>query len=583
MKVDHARTLPLLLIVALLLAACEQPALPLNVRQAEPTAVALPAELSYNFGDGPLTLDPLYASDRPSLDLVTQLFDGLTALDPTSAEPQPALAEVWDVSADGRTYTFRLRAGVSWIDGRGETRGEVTADDVAYAIRRACRPDAHAPSQRLLFIISECRRISEIEGIPDLESVGVRAVDRYVVEFELIAPAAYFPTILAMPVAFPVPSSSVEPLGDGWTNQDALLTNGPFRLVDGKTEARLQLVKNDYHYDAANIALVSVEGQRLSEGAALTAFRDGALDAMRLSPQLATTLDSANTLPVNVETIADQCVVGYGITLIKGPMDSRRLRQALTSAIDRNAIVALLAGDAQTAHHFAPPVVFGSLRDNESAVQESISQAQALLAAAGYPSGAGLPALSLAYPDNQVDGAVARAISEMWQTNLGVTTELRSLPSEDFLRMMKGTVPPSEMPHLWLLRWCGTLPDENAWLAAVLSLPDEFASDFYPADSRNTIEARANPMRRVAGDLDPLLDEAREADDSALRQQLYADAERLAVVDEVFLIPLYYTTTTWAYQPWLSSAEQNAIAPLLERWELDMRQKVPPTATPTPY
>ena len=58
MKVDHARTLPLLLIVALLLAACEQPALPLNVRQAEPTAVALPAELSYNFGDGPLTLDP---------------------------------------------------------------------------------------------------------------------------------------------------------------------------------------------------------------------------------------------------------------------------------------------------------------------------------------------------------------------------------------------------------------------------------------------------------------------------------------------------------------------------------------------
>ncbi len=200
-----------------------------------------PVALQLNLGGEPLSIDPALASDAAGLDVVESLFLGLTAFDPQGAV-EPRLATAWAVSDDGLRWTFTLRDDVTWVSYRpssGVTSiGTVTAEDVAYAVRRACDPRTGAGQAALNYIIAGCQALhtadpaSSAEQIDALaQAVGVEALDATTVEFTLLEPAGYFPAIAGLPLNRPVHRATVEQHGLRWTEPGNIVSNGPYLLA----------------------------------------------------------------------------------------------------------------------------------------------------------------------------------------------------------------------------------------------------------------------------------------------------------------------------------------------------------------
>ncbi len=408
-----------------LLCACT----PQATEAPEATVTVEPMRLDYNFGAEPLVLDPALIANRTSIEVAAQLFEGLTVFDPESVEPVPALALAWDVSEDGLTYTFRMRDSAQWVTQSGEPQGAVTAEDVAFAIKRVCSPETQTPFKHALFIIKGCQEVSVTEGVPDLDSVGVRALERFTVEFVLEEPASYLPAILALPIARPVPQQAVQQEGQGWTEPSKLLTNGPFLLGAWIPNVSLRLDKNPAYYDAASVGIVRVNGVLRPDSEALALYQSGRLDMARVPPDQMAQLQADPALAAQRLSLPTGCAISYGFTVVKPPVDHARVRRALSLAIDRGRLVAdVLQGSATATSRFAPPTVFGAPTSLAN-VEEDAVQAQSSLAAAGYPGGQGFPSLTLMHPEGEEHARVAAAVADMWRATLRIEVGVVAQPS----------------------------------------------------------------------------------------------------------------------------------------------------------
>jgi oligopeptide transport system substrate-binding protein len=573
------------LILILAVAACRDTA-------EAPEVVAEPMVLDYNFVSDPTTLDPALAVDTASLNVVRQLFDGLTAFDPATAEVVPGLAVAWDVSQNGFTYTFRLREGAAlWVNQRGEPQGEVLAEDVVYSIKRACAPETASPSAYLLFIISGCEEAYTAVGIPDLDSIAVRAIDRFTVEFTLVRPAAHFPAILGMPVAFPVPAAAVDSYGTTWTEPQNLITNGAYLLAEWRPGERLTLDRNPVYYDAASVSLVRVNGTIAPDPTtALTLYQQNGLDSMRVPPEIAEWVLADEALRGQLTQAPDPCTYAYGFTLVKPPLDNARVRRALSLAIDRPYITGQVLGRMHTpAYHFAPPGTFGVPPRETQGIETDVGAAQELMVAAGYPGGAGFPPITLMAPAGEPHAAIAAAVSSGWSRDLGIQVSVVEQAEEQYEAAIDGTVPLNEAPHVWVLSWCADYPDEHNWLSEVFALnqssgaPRMVGSRF--AD-RVTIVPGENSTRRIPGRLDELTAQAASEQDPELRRDLYAQAEQTLILDEAMIAPIFHQTVLVLTKPWLDRDYLSIAGQSFKGWTVDMSAKHEArgeaTATPPP-
>ncbi|MDQ4078937.1 MAG: peptide ABC transporter substrate-binding protein [Chloroflexota bacterium] len=530
-----------------------------------------PTVLDYNFGTDPLVLDPAFVNNRSSVEVVAQLFEGLTTLDPESAEPVPALATEWDVSEDGLTYTFKMRGDAFWVNQAGEPQGPVTADDVVYAIKRVCHPDSDAPLKQTLFVIKGCQEVNQTEGIPDIDSVAVRAVEQFIVEFALSRPAPYFPAILALPVAWPVPRGAVEGLGAAWSEPEQLLSDGPYLLTDLVPGTSLVLERNPAYYDALAVRIGRVNGYLVEDDVALTLYEANRLDTTRVPPsQVQTLLGDAQ-----LTHVPEPCTVAYGFTSVKSPVDSVRVRRALSYAIDREWLVANVLGKgAMPARTFAPPTTFDVPPAGTSTVMGDAAQAQRTLSEAGYPEGQGLPPIRLLHPEGDEHARVAAAVADMWRSTLHIDVTVEARPREAYLQTIERTTLLEEAPHVWLLSWCGDYPDEHNWVYDLFHLGDATLLSQTVREDRERITVRpgANHVRRAPGDFDELLEQTTTTLDPAERQELYAEAEQFLTTDEVMLVPLYHYTSTILTKPWLTRTFFSS-ALSFKDWTIDMREK----------
>lgn len=569
----------LVMLTLWLLCACA----PQATEAPEATVTVEPMRLDYNFGAEPLVLDPALIANRTSIEVAAQLFEGLTVFDPESVEPVPALALAWDVSEDGLTYTFRMRDSAQWVTQSGEPQGAVTAEDVAFAIKRVCSPETQTPFKHALFIIKGCQEVSVTEGVPDLDSVGVRALERFTVEFVLEEPASYLPAILALPIARPVPQQAVQQEGQGWTEPSKLLTNGPFLLGAWIPNVSLRLDKNPAYYDAASVGIVRVNGVLRPDSEALALYQSGRLDMARVPPDQMAQLQADPALAAQRLSLPTGCAISYGFTVVKPPVDHARVRRALSLAIDRGRLVAdVLQGSATATSRFAPPTVFGAPTSLAN-VEEDAVQAQSSLAAAGYPGGQGFPSLTLMHPEGEEHARVAAAVADMWRATLRIEVGVVAQPLATYTEIIRNTTPLGEMPHVWLLGWCGEYPDEQSWIYEVFALESGSASGLASslAEGTMTVQPFGNPVRRAPGLLDELLADAAREPDPTVRQTLYAEAEQLLVEEEALIAPLYHPAINLLRQPWLTHAPYHILGPSIKAWTLDMTQKGN-LATPSP-
>jgi oligopeptide transport system substrate-binding protein len=200
-----------LLVVGLLVAACAAPAAASLTDLASAGTIALQASTQEVRIPGiePPTLDPGLATDLASLDVITQVFEGLVALD-GSGNPTGVGASSWTISADGLTYTFTLRSGAMWSDGK-----PVTAQDYTWAWKRNVSPATASPSANSFFAIKNGQAISD--GEIDPEQLGVQATDDRTLVVTLERPAAFFLSLASTWTLFPLRQDVVEGAGDRWT------------------------------------------------------------------------------------------------------------------------------------------------------------------------------------------------------------------------------------------------------------------------------------------------------------------------------------------------------------------------------
>ncbi len=301
--------------------------------------------LLFNGAEEPNSLDPALAFDIGSLKVLMHLFEGLVNYDPRDASPVPAAAERWEVSPDGRTFTFRLRPAL-WSNG-----DPLTAGDFVYAWRRAADPKTPSPKDRL-FVIKNARAIARGEAPPEL--LGVRAGDDGTLAVELEHPAPYFPQLLCLNTFYPVHRPTIEKHGSEWTDLQNLVHNGPYRLESRVLNDKKVFVKNPRYRAAAEVKLekfvfLSVR----DDAAAWRMFRAGECHWLFRAPPDA--FERHERRPNHVAGPYNAAYFYVFNTKTK-PLDDPRVRRALSLAIDRQKIADyILKGGEMPALRFVPP------------------------------------------------------------------------------------------------------------------------------------------------------------------------------------------------------------------------------------
>jgi oligopeptide transport system substrate-binding protein len=368
-------------------------------------------------------LDPHTVTGVPEFHVMDALYEGLVAQDAESREIMPALAESWEISEDRMTYVFRLRQGLEWSDGMA-----LTAEDMVRSCERAMNPLLAADYAYLIEILENGRAYTSGE-LEDFAQVGVKALDTRTVEFRLEHPVPYFLSLMTYPCWRVLPMRVVEAhdglrrRGGQWTRAGNLVSSGPFVMTRWEQNRVLVVERNPRYWDAANVGLnaihfLPVESSDTEE----RMFRSGQLHITNTVPL--TKLDSYRAMsntPLRIEPQLGTYFYRFNVT--RPPFDNVHARRALSLAIDRKAIVELITGSGESpAGSFAPPGAGGFVPSTTMGYDPEAARRE--LAAAGYPSGEGFPAVELLYNTLESHRTIAEAIQQMWKTTLGIDVQL---------------------------------------------------------------------------------------------------------------------------------------------------------------
>lgn len=396
--------------------------------------------LVWRINKEPKLWDPTNNSESVSDSIVKQLFEGLTVS--TSDGFKPGMAESWDISDDGKTYTFHLRQDAKWSDG-----DPVTAKDFEYSWRRICDPDF--ASEALQAITDYVVGGQEyFDGTGSYDDIKATALDDYTFEVVLKNVTPYFPQLVANDVYLPVKKDVVEAAGEGWEKKpETCVSNGPFILEEFQVGSHFLFKKNPNYYDAEAVKLAGVKAVIIvDDNTAYQAYQAGEIDVMDGLPS--EQIPQIVAEDPNVIVGADTGARFLNFNVDKAPTDNIHVRRAITYAIDRKQIVEQVLKDGSVpASGFIAPTCQktdgGSFRIMESdgypAEEYSINPRQANVEAAkkeleeaGYPDGKDFPALEITYANNDRDKKTCEAIQQMLEDNLGITVTLRAEESSVF-------------------------------------------------------------------------------------------------------------------------------------------------------
>ena len=533
-----------------------------EVEEAPPEEV--PVTLRWNFATEPPNIDPSLSTDTTSVDIVSNMFMGLTRPDPVTGEVLPYLANDWEVSEDGTVYTFNMRDDIPWVnydpvtgewaqevDEEGNPRF-VNANDVVYGVKRTIDPATASDYAYVLYNIVNAQEVNGGEEGVTLDDVGVEALDDVTVQFTLNAPAAYFPAIAGMWVANPMPQWAIDEWDIKWTEAGLIVTNGPYGLEEWIHGGNLNLVKNPLWPDADTVQIERIDGVMITENS--TSFAMYENNELDTEPVPQTEIDRVKADPVlgaELVNAPTPCTYYYGFTNNKPPFDDIRVRTAFVQAIDRQSLIDnVTKGGQEPATSFAPPGIFGAPEPGTVGLPSDAAAAQAAFQAYLDETGQTVEdfnALGVTLMHNTSEGHanIAAAIQQMWKDTLGVDIKVENQEWKVYLDTIQNDTPLAEMPHVWRLGWCADYADENNWVHEVFNA-----------------DAGANRLRRGCADdtctqvelseFDELTAAGALETDPAKRTEIYAQAEEILAVDEVAYAPIYHYTTVNTVKPWLT-------------------------------
>jgi len=468
------------------------------------------ADLVFLNGAEPETLDPALITGQPEGRIAGALFEGLTSFD-AAAKPVPGVAERWEISPDGRVYTFHLRSDARWSNG-----DPVTADDFLRSWRRALAPETGSEYASQLYHVRNGRAFNQGK-LHDFSQVGLRVLDPMTLEVTLENPTPYFLSLCAFTTLLPVHFSSLERFGEDWTKPGKLVSNGAYTLTQWRINDRIRLVKNPRYWNRDKVAIRTVDVLPISK--ATTAFNfyasgqaDLLMDKGLVPNQL---LDELKKRP---DFHADPFLGIYFLRFncTRPPFNDPRVRRAFALVIDKQLLVEKItrAGE-KPATSLTPPGTGGY--EPPPGLPRDPGEARKLLAEAGYPGGKGFPRISYLYSEGELNEGLAVEMQAMFQRELGVPVDLQRQEWKVYLRSMA-----SLDYDLCRATWVGDYNDPNTFLGC-----------FVTGDGNN---------RTGWSNLqyDALLADAAREPDPRQRFDLFRQAERLLVSQQAPICPLYY-------------------------------------------
>lgn len=301
----------------------------------------------------PATLDPHTSTGTWEDRIQSDLFIGLTQ-SAADGSTIPGVAERWESSADGLTWTFHLR-DAKWSDGQ-----PVTADDFVYSLRRVLDPTTASEYASLIFLIKNAEAVNSKKA--PLEALGVRAIDARTLEITLNHPAPYLPELTRHHVLYPVPKHVVEKHQKDWMRPGKMVSNGPYMLVSWKLGDNVHVVKNPLFWEASSVCVDEVRYYPTND--AISAERRVARGELDINTDIQSNRIARlrQTMPgyVRTNTYLGTTYLAFNRTAKSRvpAFKDKRVRQALTMAIDRDFIAkGLLRGGQLPANTKVPPGV----------------------------------------------------------------------------------------------------------------------------------------------------------------------------------------------------------------------------------
>ena len=490
--------------------------------------------LHWGNGTEPQSLDPHIATGVPEHHIISSLMEGLVHKDGETLEPRPGVAKSWDISADGRVYTFYLRQDARWSNGDLHN-----AHDYVWSWWRALQPALGNLYAYMYFPIANAKAYYDGE-ISDFSQVGVKALGDYVLQVTLTEPIPYFLQLLDHYSTYPVHRATIEKFGTAdqrgtrWTFEGNIVGNGAFQLKEWKINRRITVERNPHYWNAENVRLNQVvfyptENVTTEE----RMFRAGQLHYSGIPSDKIQAYSQSDDPSLRIQPYLG--VYFYRLNVDKPQLSDKRVRRALGMTINRDQLVSQITKGGQIpAYAITPPGTMGYYPESDLAFDPE--GAKKLLAEAGYPNGEGFPTTEILYNTSEGHRKIAVALQQMWKKHLNIDMVLLNQEWKVYLDTLSNH-------HYEIARagWIGDYVDPNNFL------------DMFLCNGGNNRTHWCNPEYDQI-----ILQQVPKAKTHQQRLELFQQAETI-LLDEMPVIPIYIYTSNNLVHPTVKNFGRNIL------------------------
>ena len=490
--------------------------------------------LHWGNGTEPQSLDPHIATGVPEHHIISSLMEGLVHRDGETLEPRPGVAKSWDISADGRVYTFYLRQDARWSNGDPHN-----AHDYVWSWWRALQPALGNLYAYMYFPIANAKAYYDGE-ISDFNQVGVKALNDYVLQVTLTEPIPYFLQLLDHYSTYPVHRATIEKFGTAdqrgtrWTFEGNIVGNGAFQLKEWKINRRITVERNPFYWDAANVRLNQVvfyptENVTTEE----RMFRAGQLHYSGIPSDKIQAYSQSDDPSLRIQPYLG--VYFYRLNVDKPQLSDKRVRRALGMTINRDQLVSQITKGGQIpAYTITPPGTMGYYPESDLTFDPEA--AKKLLAEAGYPNGEGFPTTEILYNTSEGHRKIAVALQQMWKKHLNIDVVLLNQEWKVYLDTVSNH-------HYEIARagWIGDYVDPNNFL------------DMFLCNGGNNRTRWCNPEYDQI-----ILQQVPKAKTHQQRLKLFQQAENI-LLQEMPVIPIYIYTSNNLVHPTVRNFGRNIL------------------------
>ncbi|MFD1777380.1 peptide ABC transporter substrate-binding protein [Fredinandcohnia salidurans] len=507
----------------------EKPSTPSEEGKENEQESSGPKILRLNNNEEPGSLHPGTAQGTHDSWILEHAFEGLTKKTP-EGEIVAGMAESWEPSEDGLTWTFKLRSDAKWSNG-----DPVTAHDFEYAWKYALNPETASTYAYQLYYLEGGEAYNSAEDGADLAAleaaVGVKAVDDTTLEVKLAQPTPYFLDLTSFYTYYPI-NKAVQEANPNWYQEaESYVSNGAFKLTEWKHKESMKLAKNENYYEKDKINLDEVHFVIIDdENTSWQMYQSGELDLVYPLPQDVIGQLKAENNP-EFEIGSDLAVYYYNLNTEKKPFNNAKIRKALSMAVDRETIVEHVAQGGQSpAYSVVPPGipdVSGDFQENtgklfEANIEEAKKLMEEGLAEEGLDK---FPAVTLTYNTSEGHKMIAEAVQEMWRKNLGVEITLENVEFQ--VKLDREKAGDYEISRAG---WVGDYVDPMTFM------------DLWVTDGPY------NDANWSNSEYDKFVNLAKTTMDQEERMKAMHDAEKI-LMDEMPIIPIYFYTKPFTVKP----------------------------------